>query len=423
MAKIFFVVVFCIIFGFNKCSKPAEPQTELLIANAGSDQEIIVGSYAVFDPTQSSGDFEWYDWQQDENNPQKVKIYSYDREDRTESNINKIVFTKEGSYKFMLIVRSGVTPSNPNGTNASEPDTLVIKVKSNPNRTFEDPNLEAIIRAKINIQTEELDENALLSLDSLSCAEVIPVESISSLKGLENCKNLIYLHLGSQDISDISPLSSLTKLKNLWLDQNYKIGDVAPLAELIELEELNIDCNLLTDISPLKKMINLEYLSLEYNAITGIAALENMSKLKKLWMSEATINDLLPISKLDKLELLWFNRCNIENISCLKSLSNIKILKIAWNKVGDISSLSNMEDLEWVALEQNQITDISPLQNLSNLSYVRLWDNQITDIKPLVDNSGIGNGDIVGLDDNPLDEVSINEYIPVLQARGVLVTW
>ena len=55
--------------------------------------------------------------------------------------------------------------------------------------------------------------------------------------------------------------------------------------------------------------------------------------------------------------------------------------------------------------------------DLKGVSY-----NQITNIKPLVDNPGIGKGDIVGLDGNPLNEKSINEYIPALQARGVHVT-
>jgi hypothetical protein len=82
-----------------------------------------------------------------------------------------------------------------------------------------------------------------------------------------------------------------------------------------------------------------------------------------------------------------------------------------------------MKKLEWVALENNKISDISALGYLLNLKYVRLWDNQITNIKPLVDNAGIEKGDIVGLDGNPLDEISINEYIPTLQARGVVVTW
>ncbi len=96
---------------------------------------------------------------------------------------------------------------------------------------------------------------------------------------------------------------------------------------------------------------------------------------------------------------------------------------MAWNQISDITILSKMKSIEWLALEKNNISDISPLKDLDNLKYIRLWDNQITDIKPLVDNVGIGKGDIVGLDGNQLNEESLNEYIPALQARGVLVTW
>jgi Leucine-rich repeat (LRR) protein len=408
---------------FLSCDSSTETEDTKLTANAGEDQTTIVGSYAVFDPTKSTGNFSWYDWQQDESNPDTVNIFSGDKESKAEKDIHKVAFVKEGIYRFILIVRSGVTPGNLNGTNSSEPDTLVITVNPNSYSKFEDPNLEAIIRARLSKQVEELDENTLLELDSLSYADVPPPQSISSIKGLEYCKNLIYLHLGSQNISDISPLSSLTKLKNLWLDQNEKIADITLLENLTELVELNLSCNLITDISSLKRMVSLEYLNLRYNPIDDIAALGNMNELKKLWMSQASIDDLSPLSQLNNLEILWLNDCDINDISQLNNLTNVKTLKLASNNIEDISALSNMEKLEWVALELNNISDISPLKELPNLEYVRLWDNQVTDIKPLIDNAGIGEGDIVGLDDNPLSEKSINEYIPVLQNRGVVVTW
>ena len=47
--------------------------------------------------------------------------------------------------------------------------------------------------------------------------------------------------------------------------------------------------------------------------------------------------------------------------------------------------------------------------------------NQIIDIYPLIQNSGIDNGDIVDLSHNPLNETTINTYIPQLESRGVNV--
>lgn len=413
-------IILLFVFSCTSCQSSVEPISAKLIANGGNDQTTIVGSYAVFDPTKSIGNFDWYEWQQDEANPAKVTIYSDGKQPKDEWNIHKIAFIKQGVYKFRLIVRSGVTSGNTNGTNASDPDEFVVTVNPNTSSLFKDPNLEATVRATLNKQIEKLDENTLLELDSL---QYMPTpQLISSLNGLENCKNLIYLQMGSQDISDVSPLASLIKLKVLGLDQNRKISNITPLAGLINLEWLNLDSNLLTDISPLKDMVKLKFLDLQLNTITDLSAIQNMKQLRTLELFRASLNDISSLANLTNLNQLWIIQSNLTDISNLSNLKNTTNLNLAWNQITDVTILSNMENLEWVALEKNNISDISPLKNLQNLKYVRLWDNQITDIKPLVDNPDLGNGVIIGLDGNPLNAKSINEYIPALQARGVTVT-
>lgn len=79
--------------------------------------------------------------------------------------------------------------------------------------------------------------------------------------------------------------------------------------------------------------------------------------------------------------------------------------------------------LERLYLDYNKIVDIKPLQNLTELSLLGLGHNQINDILPLVNNTGLNNGDLVGLVSNPLNEISINRYIPELRARRVIVIW
>jgi len=61
------------------------------------------------------------------------------------------------------------------------------------------------------------------------------------------------------------------------------------------------------------------------------------------------------------------------------------------------------------------------LSALINLKELGLANNQIVDIFPLTQNSGINVGDTIYLTNNPLDETSINTYIPQLEARGVTV--
>jgi len=77
-------------------------------------------------------------------------------------------------------------------------------------------------------------------------------------------------------------------------------------------------------------------------------------------------------------------------------------------------------------LERNQISDISPLASLTNLDTLWLSDNQISDISPLVENSGLGTGDEIWLEDNNLDLSEGSEdmdNIRALEDRGVVVRY
>ena len=67
---------------------------------------------------------------------------------------------------------------------------------------------------------------------------------------------------------------------------------------------------------------------------------------------------------------------------------------------------------------------MSPFVNLTSLTWLRLSENQISDISPLVENSGLGEGDEVWLEDNDLDLTEGSEdmdNIRQLEERGAEV--
>ena len=62
------------------------------------------------------------------------------------------------------------------------------------------------------------------------------------------------------------------------------------------------------------------------------------------------------------------------------------------------------------------------MAELTNLTVLGLEDNNISDISPLVANKGLGEGDRIYVDRNPLNAVSIDTHIPALRSRGVQVS-
>ena len=74
-----------------------------------------------------------------------------------------------------------------------------------------------------------------------------------------------------------------------------------------------------------------------------------------------------------------------------------------------------------LGLGGNNVSDVSAVSGLTNLTLIDLSDNSISDLSPIVANAGLGEGDTVSVEGNPLSAESIYTHIPTLQARGVEV--
>ena len=131
-------------------------------------------------------------------------------------------------------------------------------------------------------------------------------------------------------------------------------------------------------------------------------------------------------AELANLTTLWALFSDITDLTGLEYCTNLTELNIYGNQISNISALSSLTNLSQLRLNYNQISDISPLASLVNLGYVSLNGNQISDISLLLENSGLGEGDEVYLEDNNLDlrEGSEDmENIRALEDRGVTVSY
>jgi len=236
---------------------------------------------------------------------------------------------------------------------------------------FPDPNLEAVIREAIEKPTGPIYESDLEGLTSLSAT----YKDIADLTGLEYCINLTWLDLRNNRISDISALAGLTSLTYLNLDYN-SISDVSHLANLTELKWLYLSRNMISDISPLGNLTGLLFLYIHTNQISVLPPLPNLTSLTRL---------------------IIFS-----------------------NQIEDISHLADLTKLTWLYVNNNDLSDISSLTGLTRLIRVQLSHNSISDIEPLVDNTGLGEGDTVWLEGNPLS-AEADDHIDDLRARGVTV--
>ena len=113
---------------------------------------------------------------------------------------------------------------------------------------FPDEALELAVRAAINKPLGFVTEADLVGLVELQAAET----NIYSLEGLQYCPSLLVLNLRGNRVRSISPLANLTNLVWLHLGDN-DLTDITALSGLLFLEELNLsgDTNEIFDWTPL----------------------------------------------------------------------------------------------------------------------------------------------------------------------------
>ena len=149
-----------------------------------------------------------------------------------------------------------------------------------------------------------------LHKDSLLPEAKHTVEVLSNIAGtsdIDEAKRILssqsYLDLYETQISDITPLQSLTNLTGLNLENN-QISDITPLQSLTNLTKLNLENNQISDISPLQSLTNLTCLYMENNQISDITPLQSLTNLKELDIENNQISDMTPLLSLTHLRKL-----------------------------------------------------------------------------------------------------------------------
>lgn len=100
---------------------------------------------------------------------------------------------------------------------------------------------------------------------------------------LKYCKNLQALDIGHNAVKDVSFLYDLPNLKVLILACN-QIEDITPVGSLTKLEYLELFKNDIKDISCLANCVNLLDLNICFNHIGDWSSLKALTKLERLWL-------------------------------------------------------------------------------------------------------------------------------------------
>ena len=210
-------------------------------------------------------------------------------------------------------------------------------------------------------------------------------------------------------------------LENVIKENLGKQGEPVYQEDIDGLFELTAEGAHLSDLSGIGKCSELRKVFFVDCHVSNLIPLSGLTKLEKLNLSENQIYDLAPLDTLTSLDSLDLSENYIRDLSPLAGLTKMEYLYLDYNVIQFISPLENLKDLKVLNIRSNQVSNLFVLSDLTNLDFLDLAYNEIYYIRYLVDNPGIGSGDIIYLYDNPLNNESVNSFLPALRQRGVTV--
>jgi len=163
--------------------------------------------------------------------------------------------------------------------------------------------------------------------------------------------------------------------------------DLSPISELENLKKLKnqtLSCNL-KDLSPVSGLKNLEVIDTGWVHVDNISPVSELNNLKELRITTTSeIDSMAPLSNLDQLEALQlktpadmaYGPPSTYNMSSLTgSKENLRVLILSGNKIREESYLANLTNLEVLDIGRCDINDFSflaELRDLENLQRVEL---------------------------------------------------
>ncbi len=247
--------------------------------------------------------------------------------------------------------------------------------------------------------------------------------------------NLRYLNLDDNNLTDLSPVSGLTDLDQINVNNNPDLTDLSPLAGLTELRYVNFSGSPVADYSFMAGLTKLEYVNLFYvqedmdlsalsgltnvksiaiasnnftpdlsflSGMTGLRSLSlqvspsleeldlsfaaNMTELTHLDIynysqDTVSVTDLTPLAGLTKLQELSIP-AEVKSLAPLAGLTELRSLNLqtrnrngSYYPLTDISALSGMTKLTTLSLALGDVKDLSPVSGLTSLTDLNLYGN------------------------------------------------
>lgn len=224
-----------------------------------------------------------------------------------------------------------------------------------------------------------------------------PLTDISALSGMTK---LASLSMGLGDVKDLSPISGLANLTQLYLYGNFNCPDLQFLSGLAKLTNLSLELGDVKDLSPVSGLTSLTDLQIYGNfSCSDLQFLSGLTKLRTLQIIPNSGEGATPLTSLKGLENLTELRelhvngpGNLTDVEPLANLTKLTALSLPYRDYSvneppalDLSGLSGLTKLQTLGVNSS-VVSLEPLRGLTDLRSLQInadWQNPVESLEPL----------------------------------------
>lgn len=290
--------------------------------------------------------------------------------------------------------------------------TEEVNITSN----FKDENLKNAILELAKEATGEEDKTQIYETDIDKIVEMpggtslrLANKGIKDLSGIEVFagKGITWIFLDWNELTDLSPLSSLKDLTKISFSGNV-VTDLSPLSSLENLRNITAINNNIETLEPIANLSNIEYICLDGNKLTSIDEISNWTNLIEISFANNLIELIPNLEQLQQLEKINLSNNKIKSLSGVSNVETLTNVEIDNNMLTTLDGIENFNNLQILSCSNNQIVDITPITKLGNLENLNLNANQIEDINALENNTNL---QFIYLDNNNILDFSVLEKL------------
>ena len=215
-------------------------------------------------------------------------------------------------------------------------------------------------------------------------------KEITSIAPVAKLKSVTNFQLYGSSVTDYMPISGLTTVTFLYVQQCPVGPDLKWLSRLTKLTSLSIwgDNRLpggtkLVSFEGIPDMPGLRSIQISDAAPASLAPLQALSSVRSVELRNSNLTDLSPLTGIPSLEKLNFYGSTVRDFTPLSGCKKLKEVNFYATKNADYSTLSKVTQLEILHGGLTELKDISWITALTNLKAFHTFAEYIEDFTPL----------------------------------------